>query len=46
MHGEIKGLTGFSKWLAKWMIGSFIKACAKDLDAVKKRLESQRSLIT
>lgn len=37
--GEIKGLTGFSKWFGKMMAGAFKKACAKDLDALIKYLE-------
>ncbi|MCS0652477.1 SRPBCC family protein [Cytobacillus firmus] len=37
--GEIKGLTGFSKWFGKMMAGAFKKACAKDLDALINYLE-------
>lgn len=40
LYGEIRGLTGFSKWLGKWMIGPFKKACSKDLDSLKRYLES------
>ncbi|MGP4072741.1 SRPBCC family protein [Piscibacillus sp. B03] len=39
LHGEIKGLTGLSKIFGKLMAGSFKKACAKDLDALKQHLE-------
>ncbi|NIK13001.1 SRPBCC family protein [Alkalibacillus almallahensis] len=40
LHGEIKGLTGLSKLFGKLMAGSFKKACAKDLDALKQYLEN------
>ncbi|MFC0470156.1 SRPBCC family protein [Halalkalibacter kiskunsagensis] len=40
LHGEINGLTGLSKWFGKMMSGTFKKACAKDLDALKSYLES------
>ncbi|WP_440272940.1 hypothetical protein [Ferdinandcohnia sp. SAFN-114] len=39
MHGEIKGLIGFGKVFGKVMAGEFIKASAKDLDALKSYLE-------
>lgn len=38
--GEIKGLTGLSKWFGKLMAGTFKKACTKDLDALKSYLEN------
>jgi uncharacterized protein YndB with AHSA1/START domain len=40
MLGEIRGLTGLSKWFGKMMAGSFKKACAKDLDSLKNHLEN------
>lgn len=40
LHGEIKGLTGFSKILGFFMAGAFKKAFAKDLDALRNHLES------
>ncbi|WP_102346277.1 SRPBCC family protein [Bacillus sp. Marseille-P3661] len=39
LFGEINGLTGLSKFFGKMMAGSFKKACAKDLDALKDFLE-------
>jgi carbon monoxide dehydrogenase subunit G len=39
LHGEIKGLTGFAKFFGKLMAGTFKKASAKDLDALKSYLE-------
>ncbi|WP_164669934.1 SRPBCC family protein [Virgibacillus doumboii] len=39
LNGEIKGLTGLTKVFGKLMAGSFKKACAKDLDALKSYLE-------
>lgn len=39
LNGEIRGLTGVTKFFGKMMIGSFKKACAKDLDALKNHLE-------
>jgi carbon monoxide dehydrogenase subunit G len=39
LQGEIKGLTGFTKLLGKLIAGTFKKACAKDLDALKSYLE-------
>ncbi|MFD1174024.1 SRPBCC family protein [Oceanobacillus picturae] len=39
LHGEIKGLTGLTKLFGKMMAGTFKKACAKDLDALKSYLE-------
>jgi hypothetical protein len=39
LYGEIKGLTGLTKWFGKVMIGTFKNACAKDLDALKSYLE-------
>lgn len=41
LHGEIKGLKGMAKLLGKMVGGSFKKACAKDLDALKDYLEKQ-----
>jgi carbon monoxide dehydrogenase subunit G len=40
MLGEIRGLTGLSKLFGKVMAGAFKKACAKDLDSLKKHLEN------
>ncbi|WP_044338649.1 SRPBCC family protein [Rossellomorea aquimaris] len=40
--GEIKGLTGLSKWFGKLMAGTFKKACAKDLDSLKDYLEKYK----
>jgi carbon monoxide dehydrogenase subunit G len=40
MDGEIRGLTGFSKFFGKMMAGTFKKACAKDMDSLKTYLES------
>lgn len=40
--GEIRGLTGLSKWLGKLMAGTFKKACAKDLDCLKEYLEKTK----
>lgn len=39
LFGEIKGLTGLAKLLGKMIAGTFKKACAKDLDALKSYLE-------
>jgi len=39
LEGEIKGLTGLTKLFGKMMAGTFKKACAKDLDALKNYLE-------
>ncbi|WP_240508106.1 SRPBCC family protein [Virgibacillus indicus] len=39
LDGEIKGLTGLTKLFGKLMAGTFKKACAKDLDALKDYLE-------
>ncbi|MGM7722224.1 SRPBCC family protein [Metabacillus sp. Hm71] len=39
LNGEINGLTGFAKFFGKMMAGTFKKACAKDLDALKRYLE-------
>ncbi|MGG3890804.1 SRPBCC family protein [Metabacillus fastidiosus] len=39
LQGEIKGLTGLTKLYGKMMAGTFKKACAKDLDALKTYLE-------
>lgn len=39
LDGEIRGLTGLSKLFGKMMAGTFKKACAKDLDALKSYLE-------
>jgi uncharacterized protein YndB with AHSA1/START domain len=43
MLGEIRGLTGMSKWLGKLMVGSFKKACTKDLDCLKDYLENTKA---
>ncbi|MEL3973327.1 SRPBCC family protein [Rossellomorea oryzaecorticis] len=40
--GEIRGLTGISKWLGKLMVGSFKKACSKDMDSLKEYLEKKK----
>ncbi|QWC23453.1 SRPBCC family protein [Bacillus haikouensis] len=42
MLGEIRGLAGMSKWLGKLMVGSFKKACTKDLDCLKDYLENTK----
>ncbi|WP_299095292.1 SRPBCC family protein [uncultured Metabacillus sp.] len=39
LNGEINGLTGLAKFFGKMMAGTFKKACAKDLDALKSYLE-------
>ncbi|WP_042224270.1 SRPBCC family protein [Oceanobacillus manasiensis] len=39
LYGEITGLTGVAKFFGKMMAGTFKKACAKDLDALKSYLE-------
>ncbi|RXI96427.1 polyketide cyclase / dehydrase and lipid transport [Anaerobacillus alkaliphilus] len=39
LNGEINGLTGFSRFIGKLMVGTFKKACAKDLDALITHLE-------
>lgn len=39
--GEINGLTSFSKWLGKLIVGTFKKACVKDLDNLKTYLENR-----
>ncbi|WP_404452111.1 SRPBCC family protein [Virgibacillus necropolis] len=39
LSGEVKGLTGLSKLFGKMMAGTFKKASAKDLDALKSYLE-------
>lgn len=39
LFGEIKGLTGLTKFFGRMMAGTFKKACAKDLDALKSYLE-------
>lgn len=39
LQGEIKGLTGLTKLFGKLMKGTFAKACAKDMDALKSYLE-------
>ncbi|GGC77176.1 hypothetical protein GCM10007216_04620 [Thalassobacillus devorans] len=41
LNGEINELSGFSKVVGKLMAGSFKKACAKDLDALKSYLENE-----
>ncbi|MFI8577606.1 SRPBCC family protein [Rossellomorea aquimaris] len=40
--GEIRGLTGLSKWFGKLMVGAFKKACAKDLDSLRDYLEKTK----
>ncbi|NMH68125.1 polyketide cyclase / dehydrase and lipid transport [Bacillus sp. RO3] len=42
MLGEIRGLTGLSKWFGKLIAGTFKKACAKDLDSLKDYLEKTK----
>ncbi|WP_277587163.1 hypothetical protein [Psychrobacillus antarcticus] len=39
LTGEIKGLTGITKFFGKMMVGIFKKASAKDLDALIAYLE-------
>ncbi|HLT55104.1 MAG TPA: SRPBCC family protein [Bacillota bacterium] len=41
LHGEIRGLTGLAKFFGKMLGGTFEKACAKDLDALKNYLENE-----
>lgn len=41
LHGSVEGLYGFSKLFGKMMASMFKKACAKDLDNLKKRLEAK-----
>lgn len=40
--GEIKGLTGFAKFMSKLIVGAFKKGCEKDLHLLKKNLRSKR----
>jgi carbon monoxide dehydrogenase subunit G len=40
LNGEINGLTGMAKFFGKMMAGTFKKACAKDLEALKNHLEN------
>jgi carbon monoxide dehydrogenase subunit G len=40
--GEIRGLTGLSRWFGKLMVGTFKKACAKDLDSLRDYLEKNK----
>ncbi|WRP07277.1 SRPBCC family protein [Rossellomorea aquimaris] len=40
--GEIRGLTGLSKWFGKLMAGVLKKACAKDLDSLRDYLEKNK----
>jgi Polyketide cyclase / dehydrase and lipid transport len=42
LNGEINGLSGLSKIFGKLIVGSFKKACEKDLDALKKHLENEQ----
>ena len=42
LHGKIGGLTGVTKLFGKMMAGPFKKATAKDLDALKDYLESNK----
>ncbi|PGT81317.1 MULTISPECIES: SRPBCC family protein [Bacillaceae] len=42
LNGEINGLSGLSKIFGKLVVGSFKKACEKDLDALKKHLENEQ----
>lgn len=39
LHGEIKGLKGFSALMGKLFKGMFKKACLKDMQALKVHLE-------
>ena len=39
LDGEIKGLTGLTKFFGKMMAGTFKRACAKDLDSLISYLE-------
>ena len=40
LSGEINELTGMAKFFGKMMGGTFKKACAKDLDALKQYIEN------
>ncbi len=40
LNGEINGMTGIAKFFGKLMAGTFRKACEKDLDALKRYLET------
>jgi carbon monoxide dehydrogenase subunit G len=40
--GEIRGLTGLSRWFGKLMVGTFKKVCAKDLDSLRDYLEKNK----
>ncbi|MBP2077314.1 SRPBCC family protein [Oceanobacillus polygoni] len=42
LSGEINELTGMAKFFGKMIAGTFRKACAKDLDALKQYIESGR----
>ncbi|KAA9031575.1 SRPBCC family protein [Niallia endozanthoxylica] len=46
LNGEINGLTGLTKLFGKLMVGTFSKACAKDLDALKSYLENGKNEYT
>ncbi|MGN7403698.1 SRPBCC family protein [Cytobacillus praedii] len=41
LNGEIKGLTGLTKFFGKMMAGTFKKACVKDLDGLISYLENE-----
>ncbi|WP_339228412.1 SRPBCC family protein [Oceanobacillus sp. FSL K6-2867] len=41
LDGEINKLTGMAKFFGKIMAGTFKKACAKDLDALKQHIENK-----
>ncbi|HET9431010.1 MAG TPA: SRPBCC family protein [Chitinophagaceae bacterium] len=42
LNGEIGGVRGFAAFMGKLFIGSFKKACLKDLRALKAYLEAQK----
>lgn len=43
LNGEIKGLRGFSAFMGKLFKGMFKKACIKDVQALKKYLETGKA---
>jgi carbon monoxide dehydrogenase subunit G len=39
LNGEINGLTGLTKFFGKMIVGTFKRACARDLDALIQHLQ-------
>jgi len=39
LDGEINGLTGFTKFFGKMIVGTFKRACARDLDALIQHMK-------